>query len=910
MILPTRRLSLRLGALLGLCLAWMTAGATGDPDDPAVNHTVTRSDTAVFTADGIDTGGTEYSDADDMVQLSGSNYMEARAFYKRYRDAASGNEELRVYFSVHDIDSNAADNIDFYFDRLHNHNSAGGPDEDILLRVTRNNCAPPACSFTRFARSGGVFGGAGTAVAVSNAAVLADSAGEYSGAGAGFNSGWTGEFALSPADLGWSYFPQDLGHLVIARSEGQNAISAANPLPGSPAAPSATYPLNGASIVSANAPQFWGNLKLRYPIDYAIVMDFSGSMLETDGGTESRWTQAKRAADLFVAALGLFKSDMLDDRISISQYSWSCSNDGAAGNTTGAVAGLGSKLTPSDIPAPPTGTSSYTSDNATDPDPNNCTPIKEGIEYALDNQLDIGGAVAGEKKDRISILLSDGLHNTPPEDVPFDPDTDFSADEKEFTQIRTVALGADGVADTTLLAEISTAFNGGAAYTYEARYNQTNDFSELLTAYLETLQAPLTINQIPKVGANYNPGAPDKLVFIGVWNNPASAVDLTLTLNGGLVDASTYDSYVNTGIGYAAIAVDDPEAGGSWSIGSTGALPDNEFVLADLRILARFLVEQKYYAAGDPMLLQVSLRDNGVPILGADVTVEAAVPGEGLGNYLTTVGDNCEGHEPRIPKTFTAGQTGLSAVAGPAVAGAAAVAQPGAAAGDPKTGRYALSAYHFERCHKEGLDRNNLPGMKLYDDGTHGDLLADDGVYSLSFTDTNLEGSYNFRFFALGSTSDGIAFGRMRVASQYVGIEPDPAATTSVMQNGPVINGLPSKLFYFLPQDALGNYVGPGFSHRFKAAVTGGQLYGGIVDLQNGYYVQVVRHAQGAPDPVVTITTSDGCVLVGKDGGRPGGLCPVLGDKHVLWLWILHIAIILLLLWLLLRCRKRGRAGY
>jgi hypothetical protein len=310
------------------------------------------------------------------------------------------------------------------------------------------------------------------------------------------------------------------------------------------------------------------------------------------------------------------------------------------------------------------------------------------------------------------------------------------------------------------------------------------------------------------------------------------------------------------------------------------------------------------------MLLQVSLHDHGVTIIGADVTVEAAVPGEGRGNYLTTVGDDCEAHEPRLPQKCSTGEAGLSAVAVPSAGGAAipAATQPGAAAGDPKTGRYALSAYHFERCHKEGLDRNNLPGMKLFDDGTHGDLVADDGTYSLSFTDTGLEGSYNFRFFALGSTTDGIQFGRMRVSSQYVGIEPDPASTATTVQPGPIIGGLASQLFYFLPKDALGNYMGPGFSHKFKASVTGGQLYGEIIDMQNGYYVQVVRYPQGGRAPEVTITTADGCVLVGT-GGRPGH-CPVLGDKHALWLWILHIAIILLLLLLFLRCWKRRRAGY
>lgn len=878
--------------------------ATTDANDPLVNHTVTRTENAIFVADGINTAA-EYTDVFHMTEALGSDFIEAKVYYKRFRDTLTGEEELRIYFSVHDITLNSGDRIDLHFDRLHNHGSFGDTeiDEDLRLRITRNACVSPNCSFSLSPRSGGTFG-AGSALPINDAAILVDNVGEYAGAGVGFQAGWTGEFSLRPSDLGWSYFPQDLGHLVIARSEGQNAISNANPIPGSPASPLATYPLDSTIIVSANAPANWGNLKLRYPIDYAVIMDYSGSMLATDGGTESRWTQAKRAADLFVASLGLFKSDMLDDRISLSQYSWSCSDDSNSGNTTDSVPELAGKLALAEIPPPPS-SGSYTADNATDPANNNCTPIKAGIEFALDTQLDIGSSSPDDKRDRIAILLSDGLHNKPSGDSPFDPDSAFSNNEKNFTQIRTVALGADGVADTALLAEISTAFNGGVAYANEARYNQTNSFSDLLEAYLETLQAPLTINQVPKVGSDYNPGAPDKLVFIGVWNTPENATDLTLTLNGIAVDPSDYDSFVNTDIGYSAIVLDDPAQDGAWQLASTGVIQDNEFVLADLRILSRFLIEQKLYAAGDPMLLQVSLHDNGKPILGVDVSVDAAIPGEGLGNYLSTVGDNCEPGEPTIPK-IPQSDSGIKALVSNTNFFSNASAVGATANGDPKTGRYALSAYHFERCQKVGLDRGDLPGTKLLDDGTQGDLLADDGIYSLSFANTDLEGSYNFRFFALGATDDGVKFGRMRATSQYVGIEPDEVSTAIDVQAGPMIGEQASQLIFFLPRDAQGNYTGPGYNYKFKTSVSGGGLYGGIIDMQNGYYLQAVLYNPQGPDPVVTISTTDGGfeTTVGE---------PATTDNSnwvIKYLWVIILLLLLfiiILIWLLLLCRKQKK---
>ncbi|WP_162926254.1 vWA domain-containing protein [Teredinibacter purpureus] len=916
------------GTLLGLSTL---ALASTDGTDPAVNHTVSRSVSAVFTADGVNTLN-EYNDADHMVEALGSDYLEAKVYSKRYFDAATGNEELRVYFSVHDIDANADDRISFYFDRLHNHGTANADEaqEDTALRITRADCVALACNFTRINRSGGVFAGAGSPLALSNAHIIAANPGEYAGAEVGFQLGWSGEFVLTPADFGWSYFPQTLGLLVEARSENANAISSSNPLPGAPATSTATYPLNGANTVSANAPLMWGNMHMRYPIDYAVIMDNSGSMLQTDGGVDNRWVQAKRAADLFVTTLGLFKTDMLDDQVSISQYSWSCSDETVSGNTTGAVSGLGGKLSPGDVPPPPT-SGSYTDANAANPGSNNCTPIKAGIEFALEDQLGIAGASPNDKRDRIAILLSDGLHNQPNSDVPFDPNTDFSVDEKNFTQIRTVALGNDGVADTALLADISTAFNGGAAYSHEARFNQTNSFSDLLMAYLETLQAPLTINQVPKIGANYNPGAPDKLVFIGVWDTPANATDLTLELNGNPASAADYDSlasYVNTDIGYAALVLNNPAENGVWQLVSSGALQDNEFVLADLRILARFLTQQKKYFAGDDILLQVSLLDNGEPILGANVSVEAAVPGEGLGNYLSTVGDNCEATTPNIP-SFANGDDNSQFLASVKKhnqswtrrISQAVAAQSGSAA-EPKVGRFALSSYHFGRCQKEGLTRNALPGMPLVDDGTQGDKIAGDGIYSLAFNNTGLEGSYNFRYFALGTTTDGVEFGRMRVSSQYVGVAPTAGDTPFQIMVGPMLADRASQLLYFLPKDSQGNYVGPGLAHTFAVEVEGGYPYGELLDLNNGYYLQIATYAPNAQPPVVSISTNNGFDLTVGNGHTAGTGNPdcetnasgvAQADEHtplVKQLWAIIVALVvlcLILLMLLIFCRLRKR---
>ena len=123
------------------------------------------------------------------------------------------------------------------------------------------------------------------------------------------------------------------------------------------------------------------------------------------------------------------------------------------------------------------------------------------------------------------------------------------------------------------------------------------------------------------------------------------------------------------------------------------------------------------------------------------------------------------------------------------------------------------------------------------------------------------------------------------------------------MQQGPIIGGLSSQLFYFLPKDAAGNYVGPGFGYKFKASTSAGYLQGGIVDLKNGYYVQAVRYAQDGPKPTVTITGTDGCFE--KTIGNGGLWRDILHNINVWLVLIILVLLILLLLCLLGKLRRR-----
>lgn len=848
----SRVLSMALIVILFVTLANISTLAYADFGSPFVEHTVHRVDAVAFTANGLNTG--EYPSS-ERLDVAGSPYIEAQVFLKRVK-YATGDEELRIYFSVHDIQQGTPeDRIYFYFDQYHNHGSYAFPPpeeltEDVELGILRADCGAGTCSFTRKIRdSNGAFSGTGTPVSISNAQIIAMEAGEYTGLPAPLNNGWTGEFVLTPADLGWDYFPPLFGFLVQARSTDANMKDATTGW--SPGSVTASYPSLTSTIVNADNPIDWANLKLRYPIDFGLIMDYSGSMTATDGLSENRWVRAKRAADLFAATLGLFKdpyfvfTDPTDptihgDRVAIMQYSWSCGDNDTTGNTTGVVSGL--TIEPIDIPDPPTGTNSLTSDNATNPPGNNCTPIQQGLVQGLRNTPGdfttpgmFGPMDPAEMRDRILVLLSDGFHNMPPTHSSFtlDPGAPFTTFEKQSVPVRTVAMGPDGSSGTDLMSAISMEFNG--SLTHEAKYNNPLTFPELMNAYIETVGEPLKINPVSNPGTGFQPGEAQRLVFIAVWDDPSDTGGISVERDGTPVTPD--DNYSNDAIGYTALVIDNPEPGGSWTLipDSGIASPDQEYALADIRPYARFLIEQKPYNVGDTILLQVRINDHAQAVQNAHVTVETAKPGEALGNFLSTIQPDCSRDEPSMPP-FHYDPNNSRLASGAAAASPSSIPASGSA--DPVTGRYALASDHMTRCNIENLERDDtLPGLQMFDDSSNGDVNAGDGIYSRLFTQTDLEGTYTFRFHVRGKTVDNLDFSRTRTTSQFVSVRPDRGSTDSGIQSQPPSpqNQMQTTRVFVLPKSG-NNYLGPGFGDLIEISATAGTFQNNIVDHNNGYY--------------------------------------------------------------------------
>jgi hypothetical protein len=213
---------------------------------------------------------------------------------------------------------------------------------------------------------------------------------------------------------------------------------------------------------------------------------------------------------------------------------------------------------------------------------------------------------------------------------------------------------------------------------------------------------------------------------------------------------------------------------------------------------------------------------------------------------------------------------------------------------DPPTPRFALAQQLFRDCDKEELLRAEDSGLELRDDGTNGDAVANDGIYTLRFTNTEHEGSYIFRFKAQGKTPDGDEFARTELLAEYARVEVDPSTTITssrtVQQDGRQI----VKEYYAIPLDRFGRHLGPGYPDQVQFLQLGfGQWLSSVIDYNNGIYSRLLRYDATQGEPVVSVVIQDKPIQIGK--------LPL--PWWFWWLMILLILIILLLLILLFRNR-------
>jgi hypothetical protein len=237
-------------------------------------------------------------------------------------------------------------------------------------------------------------------------------------------------------------------------------------------------------------------------------------------------------------------------------------------------------------------------------------------------------------------------------------------------------------------------------------------------------------------------------------------------------------------------------------------------VLMDSRLKMRVAFDKASYATGDRIKVTAALIEEGKPVTGLrDVSMTVSRPEEGMGNWFVK---------------HLVSKEELEKV----------LAQIGE---DPLGPRQRMARYLVDVKKVPFPSRTGPVRIRLYDDGTHGDAVARDGVYTGQFTQTAKEGTYSFYVHAAGKTRAGMAFVRENTVQKYLKVNVAPkhvaidiAPATKIDRRWVRHN------ITITPKDGLGNYLGPGYAGAIRLGSFQGHFVGTIQDNLDGTYSQTL----------------------------------------------------------------------
>jgi len=463
------------------------------------------------------------------------------------------------------------------------------------------------------------------------------------------------------------------------------------------------------------------------------------------------------------------------------------------------------------------------------------TSIASGLQKAVDEFVANPDADA----QNVVILLSDGHETANPRvdqalinDLRFNNATCF-----------TLGYGTDPYIDEPLLFDIA-AQTGGIYH-----YADSDSPGVIQDLYIKILASILDGDPIVDPIHNLTPGSPpveevakiteaDKIAhFILGWTHPAVAKQMNLSITTpGLKPITINKGNVNlypdieciTGDTYLCFKVRYPLSGdlsgygpGEWKMAAwmtgTGSTAEEvnlvSFVQSDLKMNANFT---KYtYGSGDPITIRAKLNQKGTPITGANVYVDGNLPLKSTGNILslTKLTKTQQDYMKRLQKQ----KPDLSLKA-------------------------AKLKTLLETSEQNLFPRKKQKGLRLYDDGKHHDLAANDGIYADTFTWTETPGTYSFLVTAECNSLGGYKAIRQEHASMYNKVAIDgikSIASLDYYDYPDLSKGKRAYKLIITPKDRFGNYLGPGFSHLIKLRATMGQ-FNQVQDNNDGTYSAVL----------------------------------------------------------------------
>jgi hypothetical protein len=506
----------------------------------------------------------------------------------------------------------------------------------------------------------------------------------------------------------------------------------------------------------------------RTATDLLFILDQSGSMLSQD-----KWNTTKWATEVVYEAARIFRIPA--DRAGAIWF---------GGPSANPQAGVLRALNP--FPANP---ASFTAGFSQEANNLFYTPIGMGVTEAHNTFL------APTNRLNVALLMSDGIHNRPQATSGATTVAGLNlaaavVSNQKAMRIGTVALGTASGVSAALLDNIKSHYSGGAA---PMTYNITAVPAALAEVFTETLSEQLFTNRVAFNAAVTGypiPQGADRVLAMIAWTPGNVPADIQLRIHNADGTGAPLETITTSSAGvvyhkgggatqpFTYVLITDPARFAQnrvWKITNAGGGPiapdvGIPIVLEDLKIIAHFTAEQPAKGTGNDYVLKARLTEVGAPITSTSahpvqVTAHLARPGEGLGHLASTVSlQTCQASAPALPPVPSGAVTGVRGDV-PLTRRAVMPAALDTSQNDPQTYLYAWASAYVANCDPDDLLVLQQPGLTLHDDGTSGDEVAGDGIYTLRFPSTEYEGSYVVRFTVVGTTPTGARFSRTRSMS-------------------------------------------------------------------------------------------------------------------------------------------------
>jgi hypothetical protein len=585
------------------------------------------------------------------------------------------------------------------------------------------------------------------------------------------------------------------------------------------------------------------------PFDIMLVMDHSGSMgsLGTSGPGRTKMHEARDAASLFVQLV----QNGGGTRMGMVSFSTTATRppETALGNVN---PGKKNQLVG---PAP------YVTGSIGALAPDQMTSIGDGITAAMESLTPSGNQ-------RAILLMTDGLQNTPPM-------VETAEGLLGSTRLFAIGFGSDAQLNGALLTRVARDHNG--LYTRANNGLELKKFFSLCFGNIFEAGALTDPDRVLKRGEAQAPPMPfdvceeDRITAIVGWEDPAQALEASLTTPGGVVvTGSSAGVEADRGLTWHFLRVPlphGPEHAGTWQLTvrrttavgiELAAAPGGNVryfvnVIADGGPTLTALQPLRRVYTGDVINPRVMIRYANGTVPHADVEVTVEAPAASVGQLVATAG------------------------LAPPILGADAV----------------------DRFHATLQKLASAPGglqlptatrtLPLHDDGQHDDGgLEADGVYGNPIADlTRYEGTYTFH--ARAGIHGPCKATREAFWSLHVELGIDPGRSeVQVLDVSDAGGGNRRGTIRITPRDRYGSLLGPGRSDVFEVSgQTGTSTSGTPVDNGDGSYsVEATWDSREANEPGI---------VVGQPERPPVTLAPGRGARDGCPRWVCILLTVLLL---------------